>query len=238
MTSGGPGQLPGPRYCVYAIVPASSSARADPGPPFHLVRSGRVAAIVRRVTRPPAPSPETLRRYDRAVRELAALFPAILPARFATCVSEEELSFILTTRGPSLARALARVRGRAQMTIRVVTSQAGRPPAAAAGHSFRGATVRVAGRRSGRAYLRALARDAAAEREVPGFAPVRDAVRRWIRDERVDRRAGIATVYHLIPRASAAAYCAAVHEAAAAAALQVIVTGPWPPYAFGTSDQP
>jgi hypothetical protein len=53
-----------------------------------------------------------------------------------------------------------------------------------------------------------------------------------VRDERVEKRAGIASVYHLIPRASAEAYRATLTRAAADARLGVLLTGPWPVYAF------
>jgi hypothetical protein len=53
-----------------------------------------------------------------------------------------------------------------------------------------------------------------------------------VRDERVEKRERVATVYHLVPRASAEAYRRAIDRAAAAARLQVIVSGPWPAYAF------
>ena len=69
---------------------------------------------------------------------------------------------------------------------------------------------------------------------MPGFEPVKNAVRRWVRDERVEHRAGVSTVYHLVPRSAADAYRRAVQQSSAAAGLPAIVTGPWPPYAFAT----
>ncbi len=86
--------------------------------------------------------------------------------------------------------------------------------------------------RTGAAYLRERAAAAAREREVPAFEPIRDAVRRWIRDQRVEKREGVASVYHLVPRASADAYRVAAERAAADNGLRVVVTGPFPPYAF------
>jgi hypothetical protein len=55
---------------------------------------------------------------------------------------------------------------------------------------------------------------------------------RWVRDERVEHRGEVSSVYHLIPRASTEAYRRAVQTSADAAGLRVIVSGPWPPYAF------
>jgi hypothetical protein len=173
------------------------------------------------MVKPPVVSPSTLRRYDRVMRELATRFPAMLPARFGTCVSEDELRFILSSRRIALRRALSGVRGRVQMTVRVVTGT--RTPERTPATS--GAT--------GRDYLMARAREAATARAVPGFEPVRSAVARWVRDERVEHRAGVSSVYHLIPRASIASYRKALQASAAAAGIRLVVSGPWPPYAFG-----
>ena len=136
--------------------------------------------------------------------------------------------------------ALAHVRNRAQMTVRIIdtgslpgplrgtrptTSGYGRAGPAEGGPA--GPT-----RGPGTRYLRSRAVATAREKEVAGFDPVRAAVARWLRDERVDRRDRIATVYHLIPRASAEAYHRAIVRAAVRAGLRVIVSGPWPAYAF------
>ena len=71
-----------------------------------------------------------------------------------------------------------------------------------------------------------------AAQQIPELAPVREAVQRFIRDERIERRAGIATVHHLIPRASSERYRIAVERAAARAGVRLTLSGPWAPYAF------
>jgi len=68
--------------------------------------------------------------------------------------------------------------------------------------------------------------------QIPELAPVRTAIRRLVRDERVERRGSIATVHHLIPRAVAGRYRAAVERAAAEKSVRLTVSGPWAPYAF------
>ena len=212
---------------LYAIVRAgrTRAIRTRNGRQLKQIRSGPIAAVVREVTRPPAASPGQLRRYDREMRDLAEQFPAVLPARFATVMPADELMFILSSRRRDFQRALSHVRGKSQMTVRIVSGAATpQRRLAAAPHPDVPA--------SGREYLRARARDAAAQRVVPGFEPVRKAVARWIRDERVEHRNGISTIYHLIPRASSTRYRQALQEAAADTALPAIVSGPWPPYAF------
>jgi hypothetical protein len=82
---------------------------------------------------------------------------------------------------------------------------------------------------SGADYLRGRLR---ATREVPGFEPVRRAVKAWVREERVENRAGVGSVYHLVPSGSVTRYRKALEAAASDAELRVLVTGPWPPYAF------
>ena len=70
---------------------------------------------------------------------------------------------------------------------------------------------------------------------IPGAEPLRTAVARWVRAERVERhdRGRLAgSLYHLIPRGSAAAYRRAVERAALDERLTIVVSGPWPPYAF------
>ena len=188
------------------------------------IACGPIAAVVREVTRPPAPSAAQVRLYERHMRLLAERFPALLPARFATVMPLDELMFILSARRRDFLRALSHVRGRSQMTVRVVSR--------GATQRRRQAAVRRDVAMSGREYLRARAHDAAAARVVPGFEPVRAAVARWICDERVEHRDGVSTIYHLIPRSSSARYQQTLRQAAAAAALPAVVTGPWPPYAF------
>ena len=76
--------------------------------------------------------------------------------------------------------------------------------------------------------MRARQRDHA----VPAFDPLRARVRRWVRDERMEKRGNVASIYHLIPAGSVERYRAALDGAAREANVRVIVSGPWPPYAF------
>jgi hypothetical protein len=69
-------------------------------------------------------------------------------------------------------------------------------------------------------------------REVPELAPIRPAIRRFVKDERVERCSGVATVHHLIPRAMAERYRSAVERAAERTGVRLAVSGPFAPYAF------
>ena len=114
---------------VYALaIPdgARLSVRGIAGEPVRVIREGAVAALAGELRRQPRPTEDTLRRYDAVIQRLAARFPSLLPARFPTSFDDPaELSFVLRSRQASLRRALAHVRGRAQMTIRIVESGAG-----------------------------------------------------------------------------------------------------------------
>jgi hypothetical protein len=168
------------------------------------------------------------------IEGLVTRFPSLLPARFATSFDDlAELTFVLRSRQRSFRGALAHVRGRVQMTIRIVgAGEAGKASGAGEPNPLPPFVPPALPAPSGSDYLRARAAAAAHAREVAGFEPIRGAVRRWIRDERVEHRAGIASVYHLIPRASADSYRTAVARAAATSGVPVILSGPWPPYAF------
>jgi hypothetical protein len=48
----------------------------------------------------------------------------------------------------------------------------------------------------------------------------------------VEKRGGVASIYHLVPRGSADRYESAIEEAARNAGVRMILSGPWPPYAF------
>jgi len=241
-------------YCVYAIVAPAAAApriRGLRGEQLQRVAFPHADAIVGRLSSAPRATSPTLRRYDEVVRALTARYPAILPARFGTCVADlAELEAVVRARREAVTHALRLVRNRVQMTVRVFRAEGSDrdarepdtggpegPPlqiaAGAPGSPLEGAGTDRGGR--GTKYLQARAAEEAAQRDVPEFRPLRPAVNRWIRGERVERRdAGTlaASVYHLIPRAAAAAYRRALERAAHEAEVRVVVSGPWPPYAF------
>ena len=115
--------------CVYALVfPAPTHLRLAGigGERLRVITVDRLSAIVGELKRVPAPTIKNLRGYAAVIEAIAWKVPAILPARFATTVAErDELAFILRSRGAALRQRLRAVRGRAQMTIRLV----GRTPA-------------------------------------------------------------------------------------------------------------
>ena len=230
--------------CVYALTspaPARLRLTGVAGETLRVVTVNRITAVIGEVRRAPAPGVRNLRRYAAVVEAIAARTPAILPARFATMVVDgEELRFILTSRHATLRRRLRAVRGRCQMTIRLPapseseseseSDDASLPSRSAIPGRTR---LRLAnGATQGTQYLQRRMAVAANERAIPGFEPIRAAVRRFVKDERVEKRAGIVTVNHLIPRAAVARYIAAVDRTAGDGHLRLMVSGPLAPYAF------
>jgi Gas vesicle synthesis protein GvpL/GvpF len=224
--------------CVYALispVPARVNLRGIAGERLRVMSAGGIGAVVGVLPRRPSPTLKNLRRYAAVIEAVAARTPAILPARFATTVADDdELAVILRTR-PGLRQRLRRVRGRAQMTIRVMGSD----PGDDATHGVRPLdTARTRGQTpryestQGTQYLRQKMEDAVRAREIPGFGPIRDAVRPFVKEERVDKRGAVATINHLVARAAVDRYRAAVVRAAKTCGLRLIVTGPLAPYAF------
>lgn len=215
-------------WCVYAIG-SPLRGRLDvtglAGERLTVVREGPIAAFLGELRRIPRPTEDHLRQYDRVQRRLAARIAALLPARYGTDVRDpDELTVILQSRQASLRRQLAKVRGRVQMTVRVLDAPSHLRTVAPSHRRPLAPSLP----RPGTAYLRTRAR----AHSVPEFAVLREAVRRWVRDERVDRRGSVATVYHLVPRLSAGAYHRALARRAAEAGVAVVISGPWPPYAF------
>ena len=211
--------------CVYALTtqaPGALRLRGLEREPLRVVAIGRVSAIVGELRRGPSATYERLTRYDAVMRRLAERYASVLPVRFGTYLDRAELDVILRDRQQSFSRMLRHVRGRTQMTVRIVEPEEGR------GKGEGGARKHPATEHSGTEYLRRRA----AERAIPAFDPVRDAVRRWVRDERIEKRDRIATVYHLIPRGAAEAYRSAAIRRAGDVGLPATITGPFPPYAF------
>ena len=163
-----------------------------------------VMAIVGDVPRRPAASTRNLRQYAAVVESIAARMPAVLPARFGTTFDDvAELTLALQSRGATMRQRLRAVRGRTQMTIRLVSeSESGDASRASRSHAAGRARVRLEHRATqGTQYLRQRLAVLRTAREVPELAPIRPAIRRFVKDERVERRGDVASVHHLIPRA-------------------------------------
>jgi len=224
--------------CVYALVNSSRPIQrltGVAGERLRAIRFDGLMAVIGEVRRRPAASARNLRQYAAVVESIAARVPAILPVRFGTTFDDvAELTSVLRSRRASMRRRLRAVRGRTQMTLRVVSeSESGDASRPSQTRAARRARVRLEHRATqGTQYLQDRLAILRTAREVPQLAPVRPAIGRFVKDERVERRGGVATVHHLIPRAMAGRYRAAVERAAADGGVRLAVSGPFAPYAF------
>jgi hypothetical protein len=217
------------RVYLYALLsgpPACATGVGVCAEPLRVIAVGDLVALVGDVTEPPAASAVVLRAQDSVLRRLAAAVEGVLPARFGTLMDDDAaLVAALDRRRPELARALDRVAGCEQMTLRLWGEALLAP--ASGGEADGGPGTRyLSGRR--RAQERA--------RHAPELDPLRARLGALVREERIerhDRPPLLATVQHLVARGAGARYVETVHETRAALApWRVSVTGPWLPYAF------
>jgi hypothetical protein len=212
------------RLYVYALADERLRKTTLQGHTIEALRVGGIYALAERTEDVPAVSEENLRAQHAIVIELARRVSAILPARFGSLVDRDELEQIVALRGAILHEALELVRGREQMTVRLIGDDAV-AVAAAEPRTETGAGKRyLEMRRAAAGYplpeavdrlARALEPHVAAHRAEPGAGTVR------------------AVLYHLIPRGGSAEYRRELERAAPSAApFSPSVSGPWPPFAF------
>jgi hypothetical protein len=200
------------------------------GDPF-VFTADDITVIGATVDRAPAISAAALRAQDRVVRALHARAAALLPMRFgATAADYEALSASIGGKAVLLRQQLDLVRGREQMTIRVLGSAAAAAGSAGAGTGAGPDAGDV--EHPGTRYL--LERRAAA---IPGaLAPLTLALEPFARATRFEagRHDGlIGTLYQLIDRGAALDYQRAAEEAGARLTeLRLRISGPSPAYAF------
>ncbi len=171
-----------------------------------------------------APTLASVVAHDRVVRRIARRAGqkcdlAILPLRFGSAVANRAaLAKLFAPLSKEIVRALDRVRGAVQFTMRVT----GRPAR----------TPKLP--RSVGPGTRWLAARMHAQR-VPEIALLSEATRPFVRDTRTERHARpplIASVYHLVPKDDVGRWRASVRRSMTKLEVEVVVTGPWPPYAF------
>jgi hypothetical protein len=183
-----------------------------------------MAAVVGEVEDTPSIAPASLRLHDEVVRRVARASDAILPFRFgATVLDAGELTEGLAPRLESLAAALERTRGCDQMTLRLYSEEPAKHPPAGddAGPGTRWLRERSAG-------------DANSLREL---VHLRASLAPHARAEVVETHGSSpplrASVFHLVERERLHDYRAAVAGVdSAIAPARVVLSGPWPPYAF------
>jgi hypothetical protein len=219
-------------YALIGAEPAGPLGTGVAGEPLAVVRCGGLAVVAGEIAARPAVTRESLARHDVAVRRLAALVPALLPARFGEWLPDEgALAAALLPRAPRIVRALILVEGCVQMTLRVF----GEPDSATAAEAESAVPEPAAAAGPGARYLAARRRSATPG--LPEVAALRRALKPLLRAERIERYppgAGhlLATAHDLVGREEAADYVRIVESETGLNGRRVTVSGPWPPYAF------
>ena len=182
--------------------------------------AGVFAAVERRADVPPIEL-GSLTSHQRIVERLAGRVPAILPVRFGTLLTPDELQETLEERDDELADALDYVRGRTQMTWRLRR--------AAANPHARSTRAPVL---SGTEYLQ-RAKRASSSAPSPAFRSIRERLGPLAVGERHQQLTSSLpeSLYHLIDKARSDEYAQAARDVRASART-LTVSGPWAPYVF------
>ncbi len=205
---------------VYALVGQAVPAVTIAGHRIECVESDAGYAAVTRLKAPPPVTEETLRRQHDVVADLVDRVESLLPARFGAFMDRAELLTVLGARREAIREALALVRNRRQMTLRLFEPGAPAP----GGPAGRAAS-------SGAAYLEA--RRAAAA--IPAaLRAAGDALGPLVRAERAGTARGkaSATLYHLIDRDAGDRYAWELAAFLSRSPAAIAASGPWPPFAF------
>jgi Gas vesicle synthesis protein GvpL/GvpF len=166
-------------------------------------------------------SPEDLWSHEAVVRRLMAR-GAVLPLRFGTLLAGEgDLRRSLAERHGELVRGLERVRGRVELSVRVLGREGPEP---------------APGQVGGREYL--LGRRAALQRAERAAGEVHEPLAALAREARLRAPATPPAIFaaaYLVDRGGVDEFKDRVRALAAARHdLSIVGTGPWPPYTFVT----
>ncbi|HEX7334635.1 MAG TPA: GvpL/GvpF family gas vesicle protein [Pyrinomonadaceae bacterium] len=156
----------------------------------------------------------------------------LLPFRFGSVVSEQQLRHYVATYKPALKKSLAHVRGCVQMDLKIIW-QYTKPAAGPLPEEDRG---------PGTTFLEKKRRELLGdERQVAEKTELSNLLHKelgdLLRDEQIElqpsKTAVLAAVFHLIERANTARYRENVQEIRNKRPdLKIRLSGPWPPYSF------
>jgi len=184
---------------------------------LHSAAYGPIHVVYHRRSVVPPITDEELRAQHAVVLAIAERAAAVLPARYGSLLAKRELTAAIRQHEDEIVAALDRLRNHVQMTIRVWGERAPRPPLQP--------PVGI----SGTEYLQ-RARRAADPPTTSAGDRVLAAVRPLVAAERREHGAGglLATIYHLVDVRKVERYT----KAAGGPVAGVMVSGPWPPFAF------
>lgn len=208
---------------LYGIVDADRRPpvqRDFEGRRLRLLSCGSVAGVVGEVLPASAVDEAALREYARVVEALMVEGP-VLPARWGSVASEADIALMLAERHNELLRALERVRGAVEFSVRPAEGRvravaaSGSAPTTAAAGSGSGAAG------AGTAYLQARF---AAERTERELSEIVDAAAGSMVRARAWRPTRALAL--LVESDRAAEFAARIR------ARGLVLTGPWPPWSF------
>jgi Gas vesicle synthesis protein GvpL/GvpF len=210
------------RFYVFALAGEACDPFEYTGHAIESIDLQGVYALVERSDRPPVVSEQALRDQHQVIAHLHARSDALLPARFGACLDARELESIVEQRRKVIVEALRLVRGRSQMTIRLLVAELTGPVRAAAGGKETATGTEYL--ESRRASMSALPAELSAASE---------AVRGITVGERFEsgRARAAAMLYHLVDRGQIAAYRDQLAGVGSDDG-RLTVTGPWAPFAF------
>ena len=207
---------------VYAVLPANADVPPLRGLDDAAVQSrlagGLAVAVSEHVAEPPG-TPEALLRHAEVVEALAESGAAVLPAGFGLLYSDEAaLEAGVGGHAAELQAALERVRGCAEVGLRVLGPERDAPEAPQRGGD----------------YLRARLRETTGRERLA--AELHDALARHARDSTVNTPPGerlLLSAAYLVPRDGVDDFRGEVVKLERShPELALVCTGPWPPYSF------
>jgi len=223
-------------FALIDAVPAGASGRGLGSSLTFRRVAGVFAAVERRADVPPVEM-GLLAAHQRIVERLADRVSAILPVRFGTLLTIDELEEALAERDEELADALDFVRGRRQMTWRArrAKGEGGAARSEGRGAIGEGREARSEGRGAkspGTDYL-LRAKEAATTTASPAFRSVRARIGPFAAAERYQRRTKALpeSFYHLVDYTHVDHYKRAARQLLESTSL-LTLSGPWAPYAF------
>ena len=176
-----------------------------------LVIGGEITAL-------PTIDAETLKAQDALVRALHDRSAALLPMRFGMTIPEVA-AIHAALANLSIMRKLQEVRGREQMTLRVL----GADPSDQSAEN----------QTSGTAYLMARAKQRWPSDEMRAVSSGAASLVRGVHVDSIHQQGVHGSLYHLIDRGQSEEYTRMIQMSAAQVPhVRVIITGPSPAYAF------
>lgn len=208
---------------LYAILGEAVQPRPLPGLEDAIVETrhaGGLAVAVSEHQAQPDLSNDAVLRHAQVVEVLSETGVAVLPARLGVAFADEaSLQDAVAARQEELSAALDRVRGCAEIGLRVLSPEAREQPETSLG---------------GGEYMRARLRQATQREQLA--ETLHDALRLHARDS--TERAGpggplLLDAAYLVPHDGVDAFAREVRKLERShPELSLVCTGPWPPYSF------